>query len=93
MQKLIAILFFLLLGSVTLLPGIYLQTDAVEQLADNDKGKEAQPEKKEVKEYLSHCIKRITTVALARTFHASDIDHWLPKPLLPKSTPPPNVIC
>lgn len=93
MQKLIAILFLLLLGSATLLPCSFWLADAVEQLADNDKGKEVQPEKKEGKEFLTHSVKRFMALALTSPFFKNDSAHGLPKPVLNKPTPPPDVIC
>lgn len=93
MQKLIAILFLLLMCSATLVSGLQAPAGAVEQLADSDKGKEAPPEKKETKEFLSHTAKRWIAVALTGRFNAKDIAYGLPKPALSKPTPPPDVIC
>lgn len=92
MQKLIAILFFLLLCSTTLLQGTPLLSNAVEQLADSDKGKEAPSEKKEGKEFLAGCIKKahLLTSIIAYTGY---VNYWPLQPVLRKPTPPPDVIC
>ena len=93
MQKLIAILFVLLLCSTTLLQGCHLPVNTVEQVADGDKGKEAKPEKKEGKEILAGCAKKMQTLPTAIPFCCNHTCNWPPQPVLSKPTPPPDVIC
>lgn len=93
MQKLIAILFVFLLCSTTLMQGLHLPVDAVEQMADSDKGKDAQPEKKEGKEFLAGYPKRTQAVAPVIYYYTHHISYWLPQPVLSKPTPPPDVVC
>ena len=91
MQKLIAILFILLLGSATFTQGVPAPF-AVEQLADSDKGKEIKDDKKEGKEFITHYPKSIHAKVIAVSYSEGS-NFLLPQPLLRKPTPPPNVIC
>ena len=93
MHKLIAILFLMLLGSITLVQGMQLRVDVVEQLADNDKGKDAQPDKKDGKEYEASATKKQQELTPALQHYISLLFFWLPRPALKKPTPPPNCIC
>lgn len=93
MQKLIAILFVLLLCSTTVMQAAYLPVAAVEQLADSDKSKEVKPEKKEGKEFLTACVKKMHTIQVTILYYCNHLCYGLPQPVPNITTPPPDVIC